>query len=75
MTTANFGLHFASQAGEHAFQTDTAQIYVKGMYGDGISHPCVNFRELDMEITRLQQELEVLRSKGKKHFTKLQGVA
>ena len=75
MTTVNLGLHFASREGTHAFQADTAQIYVKGTYGDGISHPCGNFRELDIEITRLQKELEVLRAKGRKHFTKVQGAA
>jgi hypothetical protein len=71
MTTVNLGLHFGSREGPHRSQTDTAQIYVKGTYGDGISHPCANFRELDVEITRLQKELEALRAKGRKHFTKL----
>jgi hypothetical protein len=75
MTTVNLGLHFASREGTHASQEDLAQIYVKGTYGDGISHPCPNFRELDKEITRLQKELEALRAEGRKHFTKLQGVA
>jgi hypothetical protein len=75
MTTLNLGLHFASRDGAHAFQSDTAQIYVKGTYGDGISHPCVNFRELDVEITRLQKELDALRVKGKKHFAKLRRAA
>lgn len=75
MTNRNLGLHFASRKSTHAFQADTAQIYVKGTYGNGISHPCVNFCELDIEITRLQNELETLRAKGRKHFTKLQGAA
>ena len=75
MSNVNLALHFASRDGAHASQADTAQIYVKGTYGDGISHPCVNFRELDTEITRLQKELEVLRSKGRKHFSRLRGAA
>jgi hypothetical protein len=75
MTTLNLGLHFGSREGPHTFQADMAQIYVKGTYGDGISHPCVTFRALDIEITRLQKELEVLRTKGRKHFTKLRGAA
>ena len=75
MTTLNLGLHFVSREGTHASHAGTAQIYVKGTYGDGISHPCVNFRDLDIEITRLQKELEALRAKGRKHFTKLRGVA
>jgi hypothetical protein len=75
MPTLNLGLHFVSREGTHASQADTAQVYVKGKYGDGISHPCANFRELDIEITRLQEELEALRAKGRKYFVKLQGVA
>jgi hypothetical protein len=75
MSTLNLGLHLASRDGTNALQPDTAQIYVKGTYGDGISHPCTNFRELDIEITRLQDELEALRAKGRKHFAKLQGAA
>jgi hypothetical protein len=70
MTIVNLGLHFASREGARASERHTAQIYVKGTYGDGISHPCVNFRELDREITRLQEELEALRAKGRKHFAK-----
>jgi len=72
MNTVNLDLHFASVEGADASRGKAAQIYVKGTFGDGISHPCVSFRELDIEITRLQDELEALRAKGRKRFTKLQ---
>jgi hypothetical protein len=68
MTTVNLGLHFEVRQGAHASQEDTAQIYVKGTYGDGISHRCLSFHELDMEIARLKRELEALRSKARKHY-------
>ena len=72
MSTVNLDLHFAALDGAHASHGNAAQIYVRGTYGDGISRPCVSFRELDIEITRLQKELEVLRAKGRKRFAKLQ---
>lgn len=72
MSTINLDLHFASCAGLHSSRVNTAQIYVKGMYGDGISRLCVNIRELDTEITRLQREPVALRSKGRSHFAKSQ---
>ncbi len=72
MSTVNLDLHFAAIEGAPASPGNAAQIYVKGTYGDGISRPCVCFRELDIEITRLQKELEALRAKGRKRFAKLQ---
>ena len=72
MSTVNLDLHFAALEGTHPSQANAAQIYVKGTYGDGISRPCASFPELDVEITRLQKELEALRAKGRKRFTKVQ---
>jgi hypothetical protein len=72
MSNVNLDLHFASLEVTNASQGNAVQVYVKGTYGEGISRPCATFRELDIEITRLQKELEALRAKGRKRFTKLQ---
>ncbi len=71
MRTVNLDLHFGWREGAVARQGKMAQIYVKGTYGHGISRPCGSFGELEMEIARLQKELEGLLAKGRKRFSQL----
>jgi hypothetical protein len=39
-----------------------------------ITSPCMNFRELDAEIRRLQTELEIIRAEARKKFARAQAV-
>jgi hypothetical protein len=82
MKTANLDLIFLDS--EPKTKRQLAHVCVKASgtknYGatkaEGlITSPCMNFRELDAEIRRLQTELEVIRAQARKKFARAQAAA
>jgi hypothetical protein len=81
METSNLDLIFLDEPktkGQLALvfvKTSGSNTYAGVKTGGLITAACMNFRELDAEIRRLQTELEVIRAQARKKFARAQVIA